>query len=597
MYNLPKWSVEFTQFLSVTPQFSFSGNILDIYPLDIDGNLTTLRLKDYIRTILVKEGYDIILTLDPFVGFSHLHGDPDTIHAVLGDVLSVEKTGPPSLERTIEIMQKSVENRTAYSAIILNQVIQHDERYYNSVKFLYQMFNASQNAEPRLLAGSSYPRFNVIIWIHDQDNSLPSWYVRDNTKIRQIFVPKPDLEARKALLESLTKNVPQFESLGDAEQKTSLSLLVKKTKNLQANEIISLISLVRREIISVSDLPEAVTQYSSGLADNFWKSIDRSLIEGAEDFLSKQVFGQKHAIKRVCYLLMQSYLDLAKSQYPQNLSQPRGFFLLAGYEGVGKSTLAWALKDLLLGSDQDMITVNLSDYYDEDAPRRFLCCHEMNNGNFLAKIRKNPYSIVLFENIESAHSSVLHLISAIIRDGELLSEDGQLIRFSGCLLICTIRLQGCCPDATIHNQDNEEPIKECQTREQTAGEIIAQFFEEKKSFDFSQLIRGNMIMLRSIHRSAAKLILESMLNRIFERISAKYHVNIMISPSVRDRIEEFCCQDLARGGVSIGQRVETMVIAPLSKILIEETFVPDEKVIITHISDSESGWEVNLSRV
>ena len=82
------------------------GNILDVYPVEMDGNLTTLRLKDYIRTILVKEGYDVILGLEPFVGFSHLHGDPDTIHAILGDVLSVEKDRAPSLERAIRNLTK-----------------------------------------------------------------------------------------------------------------------------------------------------------------------------------------------------------------------------------------------------------------------------------------------------------------------------------------------------------------------------------------------------------------------------------------------------------------------------------------------------------
>ena len=152
MYNLPKWTTEFIRFLSVTPQFSFTGNILDVYPVEIDGNLTTLRLKDYIRTILVKEGYEIVLGLEPYTGFTHLHGDPDTIHAVLGDVLSVEKKEPPTPERTIEILQKSVDNRTAYSAVILNHISRHDDRYAESCSFFYKLFYSSQHAEPRLLA-------------------------------------------------------------------------------------------------------------------------------------------------------------------------------------------------------------------------------------------------------------------------------------------------------------------------------------------------------------------------------------------------------------------------------------------------------------
>ena len=597
MFSLPKWTTEFVRFLSVTPQFTFTGNILDVYPVEMDGNLTTLRLKDYIRTILVKEGYDVILGLEPFVGFSHLHGDPDTIHAILGDVLSVEKTGPPSLERTIQILQKSVDNRTAYSAIILNQVTRHDDRYYASEKFYFNMFCACQNAEPRLLAGSSFPRFNLIIWIHDRDASLPSWYTQDNTRVRQIVIPRPDLDTRRALLKSLTKNVQQFESQKESEKIESLSLLIKKTQDLQANEIISLISLVRREILSVSDLREAVVQYSSGLADNFWRTIDRRQIENASDFLEKRVFGQKHAIKQVCDLLNQAYLGLSHSQYNPDSSQPRGFVLLAGHEGVGKTALASAIKELLLGPDRDMIALNMGDYQDDDAGRRILTLSTMDNGNFLGKVRNNPYSVVLFENVELAHPAVLKNISSIIRAGEIISENGHLISFSGCFIICTIRLSGCCPDTYQHLHSKEETNVEYLARERAAYESITHFFEENKNIDFTQFVRGNTIIFRSIQPDSAKLILETMINRIFDKISTMYHINLMISPQAMEKVEEYCCHDLSRGGISIGQRVETMLIHPLSHILMTEKFTPEEKVIITHISDSETGWEVGLSRM
>lgn len=596
MYNLPRWSSEFIRFLSVTPQFNFTGNIFDVYPVEIDGDITTLRLRDYIRTILVKEGYSVILGLDPFVGFSHLHGDPDTIHAILGDVLTVERTGPPSLERTLEILEKSVHNRTAYSAIILNQIVGHDIRYNSPDEFYYHLFSTSQNAEPRLLAGSSYPRFNLLIWIHECGVALPSWYTRDNSRIRQIVVPKPDPETRRALLETLTRNVTQFEDMDTASRNNSLSLIVKQTHNMQANEIISLISLVRREIVPVSDLAEAVIQYSSGISDNFWRSVDQKTIARAEEFLSNQVYGQKLAIRKVCDIINQSYLGLSRVQYSQNLNQPKGFLLLAGHEGVGKTTLAVAIKTLLLGSDHDMVTINMNDYQDDNALLRLDTFTEIDHGNFLAKIYKNPYSVILFENIESAHPNVLQFITTILRDGEVHSKEGKCVSFTGCLIICTIRLQGCCP-TNLYNQKSEETVKEYQNRERAAGEIIAQFFEEQKNLDFSQLIRSNLIILRSIHHEAAVSILKSMIDRIIENIAARYHITITFSPDVSEQIELFCCQDIKRGGIGIGERLDNILVNPLSKIIIDGSFSPGEKVILTKISDTESGWEVTLSRV
>jgi ATP-dependent Clp protease ATP-binding subunit ClpA len=88
-----------------------------------------------------------------------------------------------------------------------------------------------------------------------------------------------------------------------------------------------------------------------------------------------------------------------------------------------------------------------------------------------------------------------------------------------------------------------------------------------------------------------------MLNDVLKKIYAKYHLMVTLSPEVRTNVENYCCQNLFRGGISINQRLEEMLVSPLSKQLIEERFEPNEKVIISHISDSESGWEVTLSRV
>lgn len=597
MYNLPNWSSEFVRFLSVTPQFSFTGNIFDVYPVEIDGNITTLRLKDYLRTILIKEGYSIILGLDPFLGFSHLHGDPDTIHAVLGDVLSVEKTGPPPLERTLEILQKSVENRTVYSAVILNQIIGHDDLYNGSEEFFYKLFCTSQNAEPRLLAGSSFPRFNILVWIHEQDIEFPSWYTRDNLRIRQIVIPKPDMETRKALLLSLTKNVPQFEELDENKKNNALSELVQKTYNMQATEIISLISLVRREIMPVSDMKETFMQYSSGFSDNFWEKIDPDIIIRAEELLSDRIFGQKHAIRKVCNILRQSYLGLSGVQFSQYQNQPRGFVLFAGHEGVGKSTLANELKNILTGPDYEMIIVNMNDYPNESALQRMLRFSVLDNNNFLSKIQKNPYSIVLFENLESSHPDLIQFITSIIRDGKIYTVEGECISFSGCFIICTIRLQGCCPRGHPPGLSEDEMAKEYHAREQTAEEIIAQYFDDQKNLDFSKYIRGKTIILQNLYPDAAKHILKLMIKNVLDKIRSIYHIGITISPSVQEKIEEYCCKDVSRGGIGIGEHLESILVDPLSLALIREIFSSGEKVILTQISDTDSGWEVNLSRV
>ena len=91
-------------------------------------------------------------------------------------------------------------------------------------------------------------------------------------------------------------------------------------------------------------------------------------------------------------------------------------------------------------------------------------------------------------------------------------------------------------------------------RERAAYESITHFFEENKNIDFTQFVRGNTIIFRSIQPDSAKLILETMINRIFDKISTMYHINLMISPQARKRLKNIAGVGSVKRGISIGQR-------------------------------------------
>lgn len=594
MYNLPKWSNEFIKFLSVTPQFAFKGNIHDVFPLEIDGNLTTLRLEDYLRAVLIQEGYEIILGFDPFNGFSYLHGDPDTIHSIFGDVLSTEKKDLPSIYRTIDIIKKSVENRTAYSAIILNHIFYRGENDQEITRLYYNLFQTCQNAKPRLLSGSSFPRYNQLIWIVDGMTMLPIWYTHDNSRIREISVPKPNMEVRRILLESLSKNLPLFNDPDEKRREQALTLFIQKTENLHANEIISIVSLLKREILPSTDISEAVTQFRSGFCKNPWRKIDQERMLGAEQFLSERVHGQKQVIRKVCDILNQTYLGLTRSQYHRNLSNPKSFFLFAGLEGVGKSTLAKAVSALIYGTDHAIVTLNMSDYRDEDAYERLTRDYE-ENGNYISKIQKNPYGLIVFENIESAHPSVLELLTTILRDGEIILENGKSVSFTEAMIICTLRLEGCCPHAHQDTSEYDEKKEEYLSREKAASEIITKYFLDNKFSEFAQYIREHIVVFRSIHQVAAREITKDMINRVADTLAEKHRIDLHFSPQAYQMIEDICCKDISRGGIEIGQRLDIVLISPLARALINRGITADEKIVVSHISDTESGWEYTLS--
>lgn len=597
MYNLPKWSGEFVKFLSVTPQFIFKGNILDVYPLDLNGNITTLKLIDYIRTILVQEGYEIILELEPYIGFTHLHGDTDTIHAVLGDVLTAEKTETLSIDSISSAISKSIGNRTVYSAIILNQILHYDMTEREKGRLFYHLFRDCLHAEPRLLAGSSIPRYNLLIWINDDQSSFPTWYTENNTRIRVIEIPKPDREVRRILLESLSKTLEGYSYTDKKAQEETLRHFIDKTRNFHANEIISLVSLIKREILPASDISDAIAQFSSGFSENPWKKLNPDKIRQIKEDLSRCIYGQGTALLDISSLILNRYFNNRGVQFRNGSSSPKNLFLFAGPGGSGKRTTIHGLMEMLSVPDESLFTINCADH-------QGFCRTDSNAGTgcyssqrLFTHVHQNPYAFLLFESIESADPPILDMVTKMVRDGVIVTNDGDRISFSYCTIMCTTdpyhyyRYE---TNTTYHRELNQQ--SKPGTGLITAESIIT-FFEKREFDDFIQHFRESIVIFDPIDPDIARQILQNMITRMTNAVKSAYGVQILLNPSVQSAIEEMCARDLSRGGTGIGDAFERVLIRPLSRALAELSLTPDEKVIISQVSDNESGWEVLLSRV
>ena len=173
-----------------------------------------------------------------------------------------------------------------------------------------------------------------------------------------------------------------------------------------------------------SDDLSAVVAKQTGIPLGKVQTKERDRLMGAEETLKKRVVGQDHAVKKVLDAVYEARSGLSKK------GQPMGSFFFLGPTGTGKTELAKALATFLFSDESALIRFDMSEFKEEHSVA-LLC------GLLVNKIRQNPYSVVLFDEIEKAHKSVFDLFLQILDEGKLHDRLGRIGDFSNALILFT----------------------------------------------------------------------------------------------------------------------------------------------------------------
>ena len=156
-----------------------------------------------------------------------------------------------------------------------------------------------------------------------------------------------------------------------------------------------------------------------------------------EENMRKQIIGQDEAVKSLVEALTRAQIDI------RDPNRPIGTFLFMGPTGVGKTHIAKVLAQEYFGSTSDMIRVDMSEYKTIDSVEKFLGSSGDNNllskssTSLVDRIKSNPYTVVLFDEIEKAHPQILDLFLQIFDEGRLTSTLGETVDFTHSIIICT----------------------------------------------------------------------------------------------------------------------------------------------------------------
>jgi len=581
--NLPKWAKEILRFSSVNPQFILFGNIYDIYPFPKGDTYIPKTLNKFLGSLFVeKGGYKSVVEFIPLEGFKTLEREKQNIN---------EKS--IVLREVYENVEKLVNSETP-TAIILNFSSRLPELGGEGdyEEFMYKLFKLSLEAKPK----GNPPLYNVIVILVEKDNDMPAWYTLENPRIRNIPIPKPDIEIRRWIAKSLINKFEGWDEIDDKRKKEVVETFVDLTNGMYAKEMLAIVQLSKKENLKIEEIGEAVRRYRVGITENPWSKIDREKLLNAESIIKQRVIGQDKAVRKAVSILKRAYFNLSGSQYSKHSTRPKGVLFLAGPTGVGKTELAKALTELIFGSETNYIRFDMSEFAHEHSDQRLIGAppgyvgYDV-GGELTNAIKQNPFSVVLFDEIEKAHPKILDIFLQILDDGRLTSGKGEVVYFSESFIIFTSNLgiyEMTPTGEKIQRVSPEMPYEEI---EQRVKEAIEDFFKYKIARpEILNRIGENIVVFDFIRPKVAHKIAEKMIKNVLDRVWNDFRIKVELTQNALSKIYYEVSKDLSMGGRGIGNKLEEIFVNPLSTFLFDTMPNEGSRVIIEDLIEEGGIW-------
>ena len=270
--------------------------------------------------------------------------------------------------------------------------------------------------------------------LNEQDKALVNKWNNEKAQISAIKEVKEKLEKAKFDLDIALSN-SQYEKAGELQYKL-IPELEKKLKEMDqtTKEEGRLLS----EVVDEEQIAKIISRMTNIPLSKIEKG-EREKVLDLEQTLKRRVIGQDDALKLVSDAIIRQRAGIKDSH------RPIGSFLFLGPTGVGKTEVARALAESLFDSESHIVRIDMSEYMEKystsrliGAPPGYVGYEE--GGQLTEKVRRNPYSIVLFDEIEKAHPEVFNLLLQMLDDGRLTDSQGRVVDFRNTIIIMTSNL-------------------------------------------------------------------------------------------------------------------------------------------------------------
>ena len=611
---IPKWHRELEIFSRIKPITIMDGNVLDVYQYPTEGSTpkgSIIRLTDYLYYFYKDKGYGAILYYDNLQGFIN-QNNPEMVDQY------AEAAGAKCTNHVIRarfggaeegsasgIIRKGLNQRTVASVVILNLA----SRYIPSPDNLTQ---EEVNAFTALVYGSLEAKDvktergilkNTLVLIVNKLNDLPAWFYLQNPNVKAITIQTPRKEEREQFVRGTNfqtffdRKVFEEDKVFYDENPVELEKVkdrfVGLTEGFTFTELNALRHLCKNEKLHIREMCDVIDLYRYGIKENPWKMLDLEEIREAKARFQDRVKGQNYAQEKTLDVIKRAITGLAGAQGSSH-GKPKGVLFFAGPTGTGKTETAKTLAEIIFGSEDRCIRFDMSEYSQSHSDQKLLGAppgyvgYEA-GGQLTNAVRENPFSILLFDEIEKAHPSILDKFLQILEDGRMTDGQGRTVYFSECIIIFTSNLGIYSLDQYGQRQEN---VNMSMTYEEVSSRVrgaIEDYFKLQLGRpEILNRIGDNIVVFDYIRRDVADQILDAQIRKLTRMLQAEKQISLTVSEACIDTLRKNCCKNLENGGRGIGNIVESMFINPLSRFLFDNSVFENARISVDQIDETAS---------
>ena len=363
---------------------------------------------------------------------------------------------------------------------------------------------------------------------------------KELAELRDTFnTQKAQWDNEKHSVEKLQKLREQIEDVNKQIQKAKQNYDLEKAAQLQYGELPKLQQQLEIEEKSVKEsdrslVHEAVTDDEIARIISRWTGIpvtrltegERAKLLTLEDQLHKRVVGQDEGVKRVTDAILRSKAGI------KDPTKPIGSFLFLGPTGVGKTELAKTLAENLFDDEQNMVRIDMSEYMEKysvsrliGAPPGYVGYEE--GGQLTEAVRRQPYSVVLFDEIEKAHPDVFNVLLQVLDDGRITDSQGRTVDFKNTILIMTSNIGSPYLLDGIDENGEIKPEAQSQVMDDLRGHFRPEFLNRL----------DEIIMFKPLTKSNIGKIVDLMVGELDKRL-ADQELSLELTDAAKDQVIE-----------------------------------------------------------
>ena len=295
-----------------------------------------------------------------------------------------------------------------------------------------------------------------------------------------------------------------------------------------------------------------------------------------EKILHKRVIGQSEAVEAVARAMRRGRVGL------QDPKRPIGSFLFLGPTGVGKTELSKALAEAMFGSENDLIRVDMSEYMEPHSVAKMIGSppgyvgHD-DGGQLSEKIRRNPYSVVLFDEIEKAHPDVFNILLQVLDDGHITDSKGRKVSFKNAIIIMTSNA-GASRIVDPKNLGFATKTTEQQDYQRMKNGVME---EVKRLFKPEFINRIDEIMVfHPLNKTELREIVTLLSANLIKRCDRQMGITLSVSQTLKNHLVEKYC-DVKMGARPLKRAIQTVIEDPLAEEILQGRIRQGDHILAT----------------